>query len=138
MSMNKILTLVIMCLAFFCVSATAEEGVSASIEGLLLSIRENTQVPAYSVAIVRGGQLIAESAVGEIDVVNHIDASPENWFRLASVSKVIGATMLALLVQDGDLDPNRAIGDYLPGLPSQCRNITALQLLSHTSGMPHY
>ena len=127
-----------MCPAFFCVSATAEEGVSASIEGLLLSIRENTQVPAYSVAIVRDGQLVAQSAVGEIDVVNHIDASPENWFRLASVSKVIGATMLALLVQDGELDPNKAIGDYLPDLPSQYQNITALQLLSHTSGMPHY
>ena len=136
--MNKILIFVIMCLAFFCVSATAEEGASASIEGLLLSIRENTQVPAYSVAIVRGGRLIAASAVGDIDIVNHIDASPENWFRLASASKVIGATMLALLVQDGDLDPNKAIGDYLPDLPSQYRNITALQLLSHTSGMPHY
>ncbi len=138
MSMNKILIFVITCLAFFCVSATAEEGASASIEGLLLSIRENTQVPAYSVAIVRGGRLIAASAVGEIDIVNHIDASPDNWFRLASVSKVIGATMLALLVQDGELDPNKAIGDYLPDLPSQYRNITALQLLSHTSGMPHY
>jgi len=136
--MNKNLMLVIMCLAVFCVSATAEEGASASIEGLLLSIRENTHVPAYSVAIVRGGRLIAASAVGEIDIVNHIDASPENWFRLASVSKVIGATMLALLVQDGDLDPNKAIGVYLPDLPSQYRNMTALQLLSHTSGMPHY
>jgi len=127
-----------MCLAFFCVTATAEESASASIERLLLSIRENTQVPAYSVAIVRDGRLIAASAVGEIDIVNHIDASPENWFRLASVSKVIGATMLALLVQDSDLDPNEAIGVYLPDLPSQYRNITALQLLSHTSGMPHY
>ena len=121
-----------------CVSANGEENVSGSITDLISSLREQTQVPAYSVAIVQNGQVMARSAIGEVDVRNHFDASLEHQFRLASVSKVVGATMLALLVQSGELDPGAPISDYLVGLPEQYRDLTALQLLSHTSGMPHY
>ena len=102
-----------------CVDANSEQDVSANIAEILSSLRELTGVPAYSVAIVRDGQLLARSAVGEVDVRNHIIAQPENWFRLASVSKVMWATRLALFVQQGKLDPNGPIGTYLPGLPSE-------------------
>lgn len=121
-----------------CVGANAVESASGNIAELLSSLREQTQVPAYSVAIVRDGQLLARSAIGEVDIRNLIDALPEHRFRLASVSKVVGATMLALLVQRGELDPRAPISDYLAGLPEQYRDLTALQLLSHTSGLPHY
>ncbi len=119
-------------------AASPEQDVSGIIAELLSSLREQTQVPAYSVAIVRDGQILARSAIGEVDVRNHINAQPENWFRLASVSKVIGATMLALLVQQGELDANGPVGAHLPGLPTEFRSLTALQLLAHTSGVPHY
>jgi len=135
---NCIALIALIGLAPLCVGANAEDRVSGSIADLLGSLRGQTQVPAYSVAIVQDGQVLARSAVGEVDVRNHFDASPENQFRLASVSKVIGATMLALLVQSGELDPMAPIGNYLAGLPEQYRDLTALQLLSHTSGMPHY
>lgn len=121
-----------------CVDANASENASESIAEIISNLRELTQVPAFSVAIVRNGQLLAQSAVGEVDTRNKFNASPEHLFRLASVSKVIGATMLALLVQNGNLDPNAPISDYMAGLPEQYRNLTALQLLSHTSGLPHY
>jgi CubicO group peptidase (beta-lactamase class C family) len=41
-------------------------------------------------------------------------------------------------VQDGELDPNAPIADYIDGLPEQYQDITARQLLAHTSGLPHY
>ncbi len=115
-----------------------DPAVSATIEGLLTRLKAETGVPAYSVAIVQDSKLIAASAVGEIDVRNHTKATTTSWFRLASVSKVVGSTMLALLVQDGDLDPNAPVGHYLSELPVQYRQMTVLQLLAHTSGMPHY
>jgi len=119
-------------------AADVQENVSGIIEAILTNLREQTQIPAYSVAIVQDGQVLARTAVGEVDLRNHIDASPETQFRLASVSKTIGATMLALLVQQGKLDPNGPVGAHLPELASQLQNLTPLQLLSHTSGLPHY
>jgi len=59
-------------------------------------------------------------------------------FRLASVSKIVGATMLAHLVQTKRLDPDAPIGRYLTELPKAYQTITARQLMSHTSGLPHY
>ncbi len=109
-----------------------------SIEALLAALRDQTGVPAYSVAIAREGELVAAAAVGEIDVRNRTPATTETWFRLASVSKIVGGTMLALLVEAGELDPNAPIGRYLDDLPEQFRGITTLELLAHTSGMPHY
>ena len=120
------------------VGADAQEDVSGSVSDILSSLRDLTLVPAFSVAIVRNGRVLAQSTIGEVDTRNHINALPEHRFRLASVSKVIGATMLALLVQSGELNPRTPISDYIAGLPEQYRDLTALQLLSHTSGLPHY
>ena len=120
------------------VGAAANDSASEIVTEILSDIREQTAVPAYSVAIVRDGQLVISSTVGEIDTENHIGAKPEHLFRLASVSKLMGATMLALLVQQGALDPEAPISDYLADLPEQYRDLTTLQLLTHTSGMPHY
>lgn len=121
-----------------CNAAAAEPETTTTVSQLLGELRTLTGVPAYSVAIVQDGNLLTAVAVGEIDTRNHIQARPENWFRLASVSKVVGATMLALLVQDGKLDPSAPISNYLQDLPEQYRDISALQLLLHTSGLPHY
>jgi CubicO group peptidase (beta-lactamase class C family) len=121
-----------------CLGADQQPGPSGSIEEVLSGLRELTQVPAFSVAIVQRGQVLVQSTVGEVDTRNHIDALPEHRFRLASVSKAIGATMIALLVQSGDLDPAKPISDYIVGLPEQYRDLTTLQLLAHTSGLPHY
>lgn len=121
-----------------CIGAEATEIASGNIEEILSGLRELTEVPAYSVSIVRNGSVLAQSTVGEIDTRNHFNALPEHRFRLASVSKIVGATMLALLVQSGELNPTAPISDHIDGLPEQYRNLTAQQLLSHTSGLPHY
>jgi serine beta-lactamase-like protein LACTB len=120
------------------VGADANDNSFEIIEETLYSLREITQVPAFSVAIIQNGQVLAQSTVGKVDIRNQFSAFPEHQFRLASVSKVIGATMLALMVQRGELDPEAPISDYLAGLPEQYQSLTTLQLLSHTSGLPHY
>jgi len=116
------------------VSADQDELVS----DLLLSLREQTHVPAFSVAVVRNGAILNVTTVGEKDIKNHLPATNETSFRLASVSKVIGATMLAELMQKGRLGSNDQIGTYLPQLQQHFKSLTVKQLLAHTSGVPHY
>ena len=59
-------------------------------------------------------------------------------FRFASVSKVFAATLAAKLVEEGKLNPDLPISRYRKDLPEHFQEITIRQLLSHTSGMPHY
>ena len=46
--------------------------------------------------------------------------------------------MLAELVVNGQLDPDIPIGHYFRELDTKYHKITTRQLVSHTSGMPHY
>lgn len=105
---------------------------------LLNSLNTVTGVPGFSVAVTHKGKLVASVATGFADVKNQQPATPDTTFRLASVSKLIGATMLAELVTLEQLDPDLGIGHYYPELNSKYHHITVRQLLSHTSGLPHY
>lgn len=107
-------------------------------EKLLEELRQVTGVPAYSIAVAHKGELIASIAVGSVDLENEVMAKPDHLFRLASVSKVIGATMLADLVDSGQLDPDAPLGSFYPDLSKRYHRITVRQLMAHTSGMPHY
>lgn len=108
------------------------------IKKLLNSLHTITKVPGYSVAVVHRGKTVASAYTGFTDTDKNIKTNEESIFRLASVSKVIGATMLAELVVEGKLNPDQAIGQYMPQLDKHYHKITLRQLLSHTSGMPHY
>lgn len=119
-------------------NAKANSEFEKEINSLLNSLHIITRVPGFSVAVVHRGETVASVATGATDIERNIKTNQQSIFRLASVSKVIGATMLAELVIDGKLNPDLGIGHYLPELDRHYRKITVRQLLSHTSGMPHY
>ena len=58
-------------------------------------------------------------------------------FDMASVSKILSATMIALrFLEDGSLRLGDTVGDYFPDAPEDKKNITIMQLLTHTGGIP--
>jgi CubicO group peptidase (beta-lactamase class C family) len=105
---------------------------------ILKSLHSITSVPGFSMAVTHKGKLITSVGTGFTDLKNNQQVKPDTTFRLASVSKIIGATMLAELVVNGQLDPDKPISHYYPELDKKYHSITIRQLLSHSSGMPHY
>ncbi len=144
----KLLAKIFVFIFIFLPSSYAEnnkkESVNAPIEyeqeltKLLSALKKVTGIPAFSVAVVHKGALVASVSTGYVDTDKKILATNQHLFRLASVSKVVGATMLAELVVNGRLDPDKPIGLYFPELDTRYHQITTRQLVSHTSGMPHY
>ena len=64
-------------------------------------------------------------------------ASPDTYFRVASITKMATALLSVILVHDGLLDPDAPVAGYLPdsdGLP-ELSGVTLRRLLSHTSGL---
>ncbi|HLK63660.1 MAG TPA: serine hydrolase domain-containing protein [Bryobacteraceae bacterium] len=92
-------------------------------------------VPGASIAIVRGNEVIYAKAFGMADVESGERVRPEMLFRLGSTTKMLTATALVSLSLEGKLDLNAPIGKYLPTLPPKLSQVTANQLLSHTSGI---
>lgn len=62
--------------------------------------------------------------------------TPRDRFYAASLAKQVTGTAAALLVQDGQLDPDAPIARYLDDLPGWARPITARHLAHHTAGLP--
>lgn len=62
--------------------------------------------------------------------------SENTLFDIASVSKILSPTMIALrFLEDGLLRLYDCVGDFFPNAPSDKRGITIAQLMTHTSGI---
>ena len=99
--------------------------------------------PGAVVAVGRGGKLIRLRGYGRLDwdaSAGPADAS--SIYDLASLTKVVGTTTAAMiLVDEGRLDLDAAVVDYLPwwgrGGPSKA-GVTVRHLLLHRAGLPPF
>jgi serine-type D-Ala-D-Ala carboxypeptidase len=99
--------------------------------------------PAASVAVTHQGKLVALKAVGRF---TYDPQSPQvtsaSIFDLASVSKVVGTTSVAMtLYQRGLLDLEIPVVSVVPefsGQDERRREVTLRMLLAHSSGLPAY
>jgi len=85
-------------------------------------------------------RVLWEGASGEIAGPGTAPMSPETPFEIASITKAVTAATVLKLVENGRLRLDARLGDLLPsGLAGGFDpDITIRQLLTHTSGLPHY
>ena len=101
------------------------------------------QLPSITVAAARDGNIVWEESFGWADVERQVKATPHTMYALASTSKVFTATGLMVLVERGQIDLDRPVGDYLddPGLRAfegDLSDVTLRRIFTHTSGLPRY
>jgi CubicO group peptidase (beta-lactamase class C family) len=94
--------------------------------------------PALSLAVARSTGLVWTRVYGKADLELEVQASPNHVFRLGSVSKVVTATVAARLVSQGVIDLDTPISTWLADLPTQHRDTTLRQLLTHRGGIRSY
>lgn len=94
-------------------------------------------IPALSVSVVSGEGPIWSAAWGFADLENFVPATPRTVFRLASISKPFTAVAAMLLVEQGRLDLDAPVQNYVR-FPRKQWTITTRHLLSNQSGIRHY
>ena len=83
--------------------------------------------------------LIWEGASGQIAGPGSAPMQAGTPFEIASVTKMVTAAAVLLLVEQGKLRLDSRLGDILPAnLAAGFQDVTVEQLLSHTSGLPDY
>ena len=103
------------------------------------SVMETGNIPGLSIAVIEGDNIVWNKTFGIANVEQDIPVSDSTMFMLASVSKTVTGTALMQLWEDGMIDLDRNINDYLPfnvvhpDYPNI--SITTKMLLSHTSGI---
>ncbi|BCZ22964.1 serine hydrolase [Mycobacterium senriense] len=118
----------------------------AKVDGLVNDLMKSTGIPGMAVAVVHGGKVLYAKGFGIKDVSkgqgrdNMVDA--DTVFQLASVSKSVGATVIAHEVSDNVVAWDTPVASKLPwftlGDPYVTSHVTVGDLYSHRSGLPDH
>src|SRR5215813_1728907 len=98
--------------------------------------------PGVAVAIVQGDEVLHHGAFGLRDVENSLPMTEDTRFAMASVTKSFTAMSIALLVDDGKLEWDKPVCEYIPEFLLNdeyvTRHVTVRDMLSHRSGLPRH
>lgn len=94
--------------------------------------------PGCVVGVADEGDVVYEDAYGLADTDTGELLTTEYLFDIGSVSKQITAGAIMQLVDEGEIDLDDDIRDYLPDLPEYESTVTVADLVHHTSGLPDY
>ena len=109
----------------------------AFLDGLLPAQLEREDIAGAVVAVVKDGKVLFEKGYGFSDVEKRKSVSPaETLFRPGSISKLFTWTSVMQLVEQGKLDLDRDVNDYLDYKipPAFSKPITLRNILTHTPG----
>ena len=93
------------------------------------------KVPAMTVAVRLGDELIFSHGYGHANLEQSTPVTPEHIFRVASHSKWFTATAIMQLKEQGKLRLDDPLVQYIPWLQGQLANITVREVLNHAAGI---
>lgn len=121
--------------------ALTRDDVDAWLDGLLPAALERTRIAGATVSVVHDGELLTARGYGWADTGTDggdpVPVDPERTlFRVGSVSKLVTATAVLQLVEQGALDLDAPVAEHLDfDLPTRFDEpITLRHLLTHTAG----
>ena len=97
-----------------------------------------TGAPGMTLALANRDGVIRVSTYGFADTKEKARVVPETMFEIGSISKSFVAFALLQLRDEGKLDLNKPVVEYLPWLKinSKFEPVTTHHLLNHTAGLP--
>ncbi|TJY35956.1 serine hydrolase domain-containing protein [Pontimicrobium aquaticum] len=87
------------------------------------------------VLVAKKGAVILSKGYGWADRENKIPNSPATVFNIGSITKQFTASAVLKLVEQGKIKTSDKISSYFTQTPSDKKDITIHQLLTHTSGI---
>lgn len=91
--------------------------------------------PSAAAAIGVRDEVLARAFVGEAPLPGGQPVDGHTRYDMASLSKVIGPTMIALrAIEDGTLRLTDRVADFFPDAPDDKRAITIFMLMTHAGG----
>jgi CubicO group peptidase (beta-lactamase class C family) len=98
--------------------------------------------PGVAISIVKGDDLLHQGVYGLRDVEENLPMTVDTRFAMASVTKSFTAMTVAQLVDDGKLEWDKPVREYMPEFILHdnyiTQNITVRDMLSHRTGLPRH
>jgi serine beta-lactamase-like protein LACTB, mitochondrial len=108
------------------------------IDAAMLAEMQRQEAVGLAIGVIRDGRIAYLKGYGMADRAVDLPVTKETMFRWASVSKLLTAIATMQLVEQGKLDLDDDVRDYVPEFPDHGERITVRDLLCHQSGIVHY
>ena len=122
--------------------ATAADDPIANLDAFIAKTLKEYAVPGAAVAVVRDGKVALVKGYGVRNATKPGAVDENTIFQLASVTKTLTATAVATVVDEGKLDWDKPIFNYLPEFagydPYMTRWLTERDLLAQRTGWPAF
>ncbi len=112
---------------------------SSEIDKLAASAMSKFQVPGVVIGVVKDGQVVHAAGYGVREFGQPEPVDTQTLFRIASLTKAMTTAALAMLVDEGRLDWDDKVVDYISNFqmydPWVSKEFTVTDLLTHRSGL---
>jgi len=115
----------------------------APLAGLPQAVEESMRewrVPGLAMAVVRDDEILFQGGFGTRRTGAEEPVDTGTLFAIGSASKAFTATALAMLVDEGKVDWDAPVVDYMPGFrlsdPWISEHVALRDMLSHQTGLP--
>ena len=106
------------------------------------SLMKDWNIPGLAIGIVYKDQLIYGKGFGYRDVENKLPVTTATIFPIASNTKLFTATAACMLTEQGKLNLDKPVRNYMPSLnfsnDELNAKVTLRDMLSHRTGLPRY
>ena len=118
--------------------SAAVQPLFARLDEFIARHMRETGAPGLTLALANRDGLVRASTYGYADTKAGLKVAPETMFEIGSISKSFVGLLLLQLRDEGKLDLNKPIAEYLPWIKisSKFQAITTHHILSHTGGLP--
>ena len=137
--MNKLILYSLVATLFFATSYSQTESQLELLDTYYSKSQQEWNVPGMAIAIVKNDSVIFSKGYGYANLKKKTKVDGNTLFAIASNSKAFTATALAQLVEQGKIDWNDKVIDYLPYYKLYddytTNNMTIEDLLCHRNGL---
>lgn len=140
--MKKIPIILILCIMAYSVSFSVDQNSLDGIDEFIKSEMEYWKVPGLAIAVVKDGEIIYKKAFGVRNLETQENITENTVFSIASSTKAFTSTIAGMLSDEGKLNLDKPVIEYLPEFRLKSNEATEKatlrHFLSHKSGLPRH
>jgi CubicO group peptidase (beta-lactamase class C family) len=111
-------------------------------DDFMAQVLKDWRVPGVAVGVVQDGKVILLKGYGYRDVEKKLAVTPNTLFAVGSITKSFTVTMLGMEMDEGKVDWDKPVRNYLPDFrmydPVLTEQMIVRDLITHRSGLPRH
>ncbi len=112
------------------------------IDKFITARMEEWNVPGMAISVIQDGRLVYSNGFGFRDIEKNLPVTPQTLFAIGSCTKAFTAATMGILVDEGKLEWDTPVKEYLPTFKLKdtfaTERMTPRDLVCHRSGLPRH